>query len=81
MRRTEVLQGIRLMKFEEILDRTRSRELSQGEAASVLGISERTFRRWRDRYDAHGAEGLYDRRPGSSRLTATTTAAAAASAI
>ncbi len=25
------------MKFEEILDRTRSRELSQGEAASVRG--------------------------------------------
>ncbi len=47
MRRTEVLQGIRLMKFEEILDRTRLRELSQGEAASVLGGSERTFRRQR----------------------------------
>jgi transposase len=52
------------MKFEEILDRTRSRELSQGEAASVLGMSERTFRRWRERYDAEGAEGLYDRRLG-----------------
>ena len=64
MRRTEVLQGIRLMKFEEILDRTRSRELSQGEAASVLGVSERTFRRWRDRFEADGAEGLYDRRLG-----------------
>ena len=62
MRRTEVLQGIRLMKFEEIVDRTRSRELSQGEAASVLGVSERTFRRWRDRFEADGAEGLYDRR-------------------
>ena len=34
MRRTEVLQGIRLMKLEEILDRTR--QLSQEEAASVL---------------------------------------------
>jgi len=52
MRRTEVLQGIRLMKFEEILDRTRSRVLSQGEAASVLGVSERTFRRWRERFEA-----------------------------
>ncbi|MEE8455122.1 MAG: helix-turn-helix domain-containing protein [Limibaculum sp.] len=52
------------MKFSEILGRTRSRELSQGEAASVLGVSERTFRRWRERYDAEGAEGLYDRRLG-----------------
>ncbi len=64
MRRTELLQGIRLMKFEEILDRTRSQELSQGEAAPVLGVSERTFRRWRDRFGADGAEGLYDRRLG-----------------
>ena len=64
MRRTEVLQGIRLMKFTEILDRTRSRTLSQSEAASVLGVSERTFRRWRDRFEADGVEGLYDRRLG-----------------
>ncbi len=58
------MQGIRLIKFEEILDRTRSREPSQGEAASVLGVSDRTFRRWRDRFEAYGAEGLYDRRLG-----------------
>ena len=31
-------------------------------------MSERTFRRWRDRYEAEGAEGLYDRRLG--RLSA-----------
>ncbi|MDP6406289.1 MAG: ISNCY family transposase [Alphaproteobacteria bacterium] len=52
------------MKFEEILERTSLRELSQWEAASVLGVSERTFRRWRDRFEAEGAEGLYDRRLG-----------------
>ena len=38
--------------------------MSQAEAAEVLGVSERTFRRWRDRYEAEGAEGLYDRRLG-----------------
>ena len=42
--------------------------LSQAEAAEVLGVSERTFRRWRDRYEAEGADGLYDRRLG--RLSA-----------
>ena len=52
------------MKFEEILERTRFRELSQGEAASVPGVSERTFLRWRVRFEAEGAEGLYDRRLG-----------------
>ena len=52
MRRTEQVQGLRLMKFEEVYGRTRSRLLSQAEAAEVLGVSERTFRRWRDRYEA-----------------------------
>ena len=39
-----------------------------GWLAEVLGVSERTFRRWRDRYEAEGADGLYDRRLG--RLSA-----------
>ena len=41
--------------------------LSQAEAAEILGVSERTFRRWRDRFEAEGAEGP-DRRLG--RLSA-----------
>ena len=64
MRRTEQVQGLRLMKFEEVYGRTHRGGLSQAEAAEVLGVSERTFRRWRDRYEAEGAEGLYDRRLG-----------------
>ena len=47
------------MKFEEIYERTTSRLLSQAEAASILGVSERTFRRWRDRFEAEGGEGLH----------------------
>ena len=64
MRRTEQAQGLRLMKFEEVYGQTAARLLSQAEAAEILGVSERTFRRWRDRYEADGAEGLYDRRLG-----------------
>ena len=56
MRRTEQAQGLRLMKFEEVYARTTARLLSQAEAAEVLGVSEQTFRRWRDRYEADGAE-------------------------
>ena len=58
MRRTEVLQGIRQMKFEEVLGRTKRRQLTQEEAASMLGLSERTFRRWRDRFAAEGAQAI-----------------------
>ena len=68
MRRTEQAQGLRLMKFEEVYGRTLRGELSQAEAAEILGTSERTFRRWRDRFEAEGADGLYDRRLG--RLSA-----------
>jgi len=64
MRRTEQLQGLRLMKFEEVYGRSYRGELSQLEAAEILGMSERTFRRYRDRFEAEGAAGLYDRRLG-----------------
>ena len=62
MHRTAQLQGLRLMKFEDVYGRAYRGEPSQVEAAEVLGMSERTFRRWRGRYEAEGAEGLYDRR-------------------
>jgi transposase len=64
MRRTEVLQGLREMKFEEIHDRFRRGRLSAEEASEWLGVSERTFRRWRVRFDAEGSGGLLDRRLG-----------------
>jgi len=52
------------MKFEEVYGRTCRGGLSQAEAAEILGMSERTFRRRRDRYEANGAAGLFDRRLG-----------------
>ncbi|MDH3265271.1 MAG: ISNCY family transposase [Paracoccaceae bacterium] len=54
------------MKFESVLDRVRVRELSQLQAAEILGMSERNFRRWRDRHEAEGLEGLFDRRLGKA---------------
>jgi transposase len=66
MRRTEVLQGLRRMKFEDVYGRWQQRRLSQAEAAEILGMSERTFRRWRDRYQTEGLEGLLDRRLGKA---------------
>jgi hypothetical protein len=48
MRRTEALQGVRMISFRSVLDRHEAGELNQIEAGEVLGISERTFRRWLD---------------------------------
>jgi transposase len=64
MRRTELLQGLRSMKFEKLLERWQRRELSQAEAAEALGMSERSFRRWHTRWLEEGEAGLRDRRIG-----------------
>jgi transposase len=52
------------MRFEGLLDRHERGELSQSEAAEMLGMGERTFRRWRDRLRDEGPDGLLDRRLG-----------------
>jgi len=64
MRRTEVLQGVREMRFNDIEDRYRHGRLSSMEAAELLGVCERTFRRMRVRYESEGMLGLLDRRLG-----------------
>ena len=53
-----------MARYLEALERYRGGRLSCVEAAELLGISERHFRRLRDRYEAEGAEGLIDRRRG-----------------
>ena len=45
MRRTEVLQEIRTMQFVELYGNWQERRLTQEEAALLLGVHERTFRR------------------------------------
>jgi len=66
MRRTEALQGVRMLRFLDILGRYEAADFSQLEAAELLGIGERTFRRWRDRYEEDGQAGLADRRLGKA---------------
>jgi transposase len=64
MRRSEAFQGVRMIKFRSVLERYESSELNQIEAAEMLGITERTFRRWCVRFDDAGEAGLLDRRLG-----------------
>jgi transposase len=72
MDRARVHEGIRQMRFENVLGRWERSELSQAEAAELLGVGERTFRRWRDRHRDAGVTGLRDRRLGPSPLRAAT---------
>lgn len=64
MRRTEVLQEVRKMRFYDLYEGWKQRRFTQEEAALLLGISERTFRRYVNRYEEEGLEGLVDHRLG-----------------
>ncbi|MEP6935533.1 MAG: helix-turn-helix domain-containing protein, partial [Nitrospirota bacterium] len=68
MTQARVLQEVRQMRFEELSARRPRRDVTMAEAAEMLGVTERTFRRWSGRSHAEGAEGLQARRIG--RLSA-----------
>ena len=62
MRRTQVLQEVRMMRFEEAYGGWQQGQLTQEEAARLLGVCERTFRRQINRYEDEGLQGLMDKR-------------------
>ena len=62
MRRTEILQEVRKMRFEEAYGGWTEGQLSQEEAARILGVCSRTFRRYTYCYEENGLEGLLDKR-------------------
>ena len=64
MTKTQVLQEIRRMRFEEAYGGWQERRLTQEEAARLLGVCERTFRRYVERYEDEGLDGLVDKRLG-----------------
>jgi len=55
-----------MQKFRDVLSRWEGGELSMLEAGELLGMSERQFRRYRDRYEEKGVGGLVDRRLGKA---------------
>jgi transposase len=64
MNRAAFHEGVRRMRFSSILARHTGGELTQIEAAEMLGIHERTFRRWQGRFETDGDAGLADLRLG-----------------
>jgi hypothetical protein len=56
------MQEVRKMRFEEAYSGWQERRLTQEEAARLLGLCERTFRRYIDRYEDDGLDGLADKR-------------------
>jgi transposase len=63
----------RAMTVQEVLLKALSGELHWFQAADILGMSPRTLRRWRERYEEHGYVGLVDKRlhrPSARRVAA-----------
>ena len=54
----------RAMKVQEVILRAMARKITWWQAAEIIGISDRQMRRWRERYEEHGYDGLMDRRRG-----------------
>ena len=54
----------RAMKVQEVILRAMAKKITWWQAAEIIGISDRQMRRWRERYQEFGYDGLFDRRRG-----------------
>jgi len=52
------------MKVQEVILRAMAKRITWWQAAEIIGISDRQMRRWRQRYEQSGYDGLWDRRRG-----------------
>jgi transposase len=59
------------MKIQEVILKAMAGKLKWWEAAEIIGVTDRTMRRWRERYQEHGYSGLWDyrrRSPSPKRI-------------
>lgn len=61
MNRAALHEGLRQMRFKNLLDRHKGKEITSAEAAKILGVRERTFRRWTELFEDEGEAGLHER--------------------
>ena len=54
----------RARKVQEVILRALGKKITWWQAAEIIGLSDRSMRRWRGRYEQHGYDGLFDRRRG-----------------
>jgi len=61
----------RAMQIKEVITRAMSGQINWLQAAEIIGITDRSMRRWRERLSVQGYEGLFDRRtrrPSARRI-------------
>src|ERR1700676_2875676 len=66
----------RMIKLQDVLLKAMAKKITWWDAAEIIGVTDRTMRRWRERLEEHGYSGLGDRRKGklSGRRVALATA-------
>lgn len=52
------------MKLQDVLLKAMAKKIRWWDAAEIIGVTDRTMRRWRERLEAEGYSGLVDRRKG-----------------
>jgi transposase len=68
MRRYSETAWERAMKVQEVILRAMAKKITWWQAAEIIGISDRSMRRWKQRYEERGYDGLFDRRRGKPSL-------------
>jgi transposase len=56
----------RMMKLQDVLLKAMAKKITWWAAAEIIGISDRSMRRWRERLEEGGYAGLMDRRKGKA---------------
>ena len=58
------------MKLQDVLLKAMAKKITWWEAAEIIGVRDRTMRRWRERLEEDGYSGLADRRKGKAERSA-----------
>src|SRR3989338_8309019 len=53
---------VKAMKIQEVILKAASKQILWIDAADIIGVSYRTMKRWKARYQEHGYDGIFDRR-------------------
>jgi transposase len=59
-----VAETERMMKLQDVLLKAMAKKIRWWDAAEIIGVTDRTMRRWRERLEEQGYSGLVDRRKG-----------------
>lgn len=58
----------RMMKLQDVILKAMAKRITWMAAAEIAGVSDRTMRRMKERYEQFGYDGLFDQRRGRSMV-------------